>query len=745
MLKTLLSHDTQNGPLAGGDENTVVLIVSPGTSSIAFPDAHLLFNADFTRDSRDLILTGDDGNQIIVRDYFASDVQADLVSPDGAVLTFETVRLLAGPLAPGQYAQASAPVAGEAIGKIVTGEVAVERLDGTTDTLGVGDTVFRGDVLRTGAGGGAGVVFSDETVFSLSPNARIVLNELVYQEGSNDNSMAFSLVQGTFSFVAGKIAPSGAMNVETPVATIGIRGTTVFTQISANDGTTVFRILQDPGTGRVGSYVLLDRFGNVAAVVDDVNTQFLLRGGVDCRPGSSLVDGCTPLPQPVPEGGDDQQTIIDVYNAAVRAGFIKAELEGQDNSVPDRSGGNDGGDSTVVTATALADLGTSATVLADQGLSVVALAEDLSLAEVQIDMITEPLVVSSNSSVSAVSEAAALPADGGVNPPDFSPDDGVDSPPVVPPKALDGAVSEDSDGRVITEDELLAGASDPEGLTLSVLSVSVSPVQGSISDNGDGSWTFTPAPDFSGTAVLTVVITDGENSTSSVVSLEIASLPDSPVITSNGGGATAAVNVAENGTAVTTVTASDADPGTVFSYSIVGGADRSLFTINETTGVLSFVSAPNFEAPADAGGNNVYDVTVQVSDGSLTATQVIAVTVTNANDGTGAVIGDPTVSAVTEDVGVVGGNLVAAGTISISDPDAGENAFQTSVQGQQGNLGALVLASDGSYTYTVANAATQSLGLGDTHIDTFTITSVDGTTKQISFTINGANDGCSDW
>ena len=43
--------------------------------------------------------------------------------------------------------------------------------------------------------------------------------------------------------------------------------------------------------------------------------------------------------------------------------------------------------------------------------------------------------------------------------------------------------------------------------------------------------------------------------------------------------------------------------------------------------------APNFEAPTDAGGNNVYDVIVQVSDGTLTDTQAIAVTVTNANEG----------------------------------------------------------------------------------------------------------------
>ena len=80
------------------------------------------------------------------------------------------------------------------------------------------------------------------------------------------------------------------------------------------------------------------------------------------------------------------------------------------------------------------------------------------------------------------------------------------------------------------------------------------------------------------------------------------------MITSNGGGATAAVSVAENTTAVTTVTATDTDAGATLTYSIIGGADAAKFTINATTGVLAFVSAPNFEAPTDAGANNVYDV-----------------------------------------------------------------------------------------------------------------------------------------
>jgi len=115
--------------------------------------------------------------------------------------------------------------------------------------------------------------------------------------------------------------------------------------------------------------------------------------------------------------------------------------------------------------------------------------------------------------------------------------------------------------------------------------------------------------------------------------LQSGGVNNPPVITSDGGGDTAMRNVAENSTAVTTVTATDADPGTTFTYSITDGADQDKFTIDSSSGVLAFVSPPNYETPTDVGTNNVYDVTVQVSDGELTDTQTIAVTVTDINDG----------------------------------------------------------------------------------------------------------------
>jgi Ca2+-binding RTX toxin-like protein len=111
--------------------------------------------------------------------------------------------------------------------------------------------------------------------------------------------------------------------------------------------------------------------------------------------------------------------------------------------------------------------------------------------------------------------------------------------------------------------------------------------------------------------------------------IAIDDINESPTITSNGAGATASVSVSENTTAVTTVATNDPDAGATLTYSLVASADAGKFQIDGSTGALSFIAAPDFEAPTDAGGDNVYDVTIQVSDGSLTDTQAIAVTVTN--------------------------------------------------------------------------------------------------------------------
>jgi hypothetical protein len=106
----------------------------------------------------------------------------------------------------------------------------------------VGDFIYRSDLVQTGADGKIGLTFTDGTAFNISSNARMELNEFVYDPNSKSNSTLFSLTKGSFTFVAGNVAKTGSMKVDTPVGTMGIRGTTPHVEIS-DDGTVRFSTL----------------------------------------------------------------------------------------------------------------------------------------------------------------------------------------------------------------------------------------------------------------------------------------------------------------------------------------------------------------------------------------------------------------------------------------------------------------------------------------------------------------------
>lgn len=98
-----------------------------------------------------------------------------------------------------------------------------------------------------------------------------------------------------------------------------------------------------------------------------------------------------------------------------------------------------------------------------------------------------------------------------------------------------------------------------------------------------------------------------------------------PTITSPG-----AATVAENATGIVYQATATDPQGSAVTFAI-GGADAARFTITGA-GALSFVASPDFEAPADAGANNVYDLVLIASDGSLTSQIALTVTVTNQPD-----------------------------------------------------------------------------------------------------------------
>lgn len=322
--------------IENGDDNGAS--VSGGFDGIVVPDATTLFNGTFEHQGPDLLITFGDRPPMLISDYFSSNQLADLYSPEGAVLTGDVVAALAGPRAPAQYAQAGQPAAGEPIGSVETidGSASAQRANGATVQLAIGDPVYQGDVVQTGGGSALSITFIDDTVFSLSADARMVLDELVYQPGGSGNSMVMNLVQGTFVFVTGQVAPTGDMRIETPVATMGIRGTTPVVQIAAIDGATRFSLSPDPD-GTVGSYQLFDRLtGQFLGTVS--TTDQVLR---------ILSIGAPPIPEAKTQAESDAER-IETQRAfeAYRQSQQSNPNDQNPNDGGQNGGGNNNGDPT---------------------------------------------------------------------------------------------------------------------------------------------------------------------------------------------------------------------------------------------------------------------------------------------------------------------------------------------------------------------------------------------------------------
>ncbi len=210
----------------------------------------------------DLQITLPSGDTIVVVDYFAGDAPPpDLVTEGGAVVNGALVTQLAGPMVPDtQVAQTGTSDAlGEPAGSVDTLKGMVVAVRGGVEVeLGAGDPVYEGDVLVTAGDSAVGIIFVDNSTMSMGGSARIVIDEMVYDSSSESGSQLFDIVQGAFVFASGQIGKTNPEDVQvrTPVATIGIRGTKFGVNVDQelNDATvTLFEgaVVVENGAGQV--------------------------------------------------------------------------------------------------------------------------------------------------------------------------------------------------------------------------------------------------------------------------------------------------------------------------------------------------------------------------------------------------------------------------------------------------------------------------------------------------------------
>ncbi|MDA9920135.1 hypothetical protein N9D87_01555 [bacterium] len=218
---------------------------------------------------------------------------------------------------------------------------------------------------------------------------------------------------------------------------------------------------------------------------------------------------------------------------------------------------------------------------------------------------------------------------------------------------------------------------DGDSLTLSLAGTD----SGAFSlDQATGAISFSSAPDFENPAdsdsnneyLITVSVSDGTDSASESVVINVSNVNEAPSITAINSSSPESgfneVSVAEAQTSAFSVTATDPDSDDL-SFTL-SGADSDLFSVS-SSGVVTFDSAPDYEVPTDSDGDGVYVVTVTASDGSLSDSVATRVTVTDAQEIASGVLID----------GYLAGSTVFQDINNNGVADSGEPSTTTDVLG----------------------------------------------------------------
>ncbi|RBI71228.1 hypothetical protein DQW77_12560, partial [Roseovarius sp. TE539] len=543
-----------SGSIEGPREEAEILLRSVEGEAVTVPDPALLFSAEFSREGPDLVAENPGAPDIRVVGYFSLSQPADLTTPDGATLRGPVVERLAGPLAPAQYAQAGAPPQGDPIGQVETleGAARAQRSDGTRVDLQVGTKVYQNDVLITDSGGKVSITFVDGTIFTLASGSRMVLDELVYSPDSEGNSAAFSLVEGSFVFIAGQVAKTGDMDVTTPSATMGIRGTTVLVDIQSVQGvTTVAVSLNADPDGGLGEIVVTDLDGNEITTITTTDTKWVVPVG-DEQPYE--------IERTADELDDDADILAD---AAFAYATALARLEAGQNFVELDSGSNR-------TGTGDDNVETGADEVLDDD------RDDDGGTETDTG-VPEP-------------ESGTPDAGQGPDPTEL---DGND-----PPVPEDASFDSPEDARL---DGTLT-ASDPEGDPIS-FGLETGAENGVVSLLDTGQFTYTPDADFNGSDSFTYTVEDGNGgSDSATVTISVTPVNDPPVAN----GETEAIN--EDGQAAGTVADATSDvDGDTLTHTVTGAP---------ADGTVTMAADGSYTYTPDADFNGTDSFTYTVEDGN---------------------------------------------------------------------------------------------------------------------------------
>ena len=428
----------------------------------------------------------------------------------------------------------------------LSGNVTAIRANGTAVTLQVGHPIFRGDEIVTATDSAAGVVLADHSAFSMAENGRITLDELVYDPQNQEGSMELSLTEGVFIFLGGAIAKTGpqAMVIDTPVATIGIRDTQIGVDLA--DGENLIVVMMEEEGGYVGEAVIKNGYG--VEILNSAN-QASRTAGSNTAPGAIYsIDKAHILKHfgatlgHLPEVGDANPYGVEEF--AMEA-FAEEELtdeafaeELQEEDVLEEVAAED-----KIDTEELATFDTKAGEPENEALEDViqVLEEDYTGEMTDADISFYPFIPPTTLSDGAAANEIPM-----ASPPSHREDALATEPapqttlelepepePESEPEPINTAPVAFDDDATIHEDNVLSGqltATDwnQDELTFTLPEGST-PEHGAIVLNADGTYTYTPDENFSGSDSFTYQVSDGRGGIdTATVTLNVTPIVDTP-------------------------------------------------------------------------------------------------------------------------------------------------------------------------------------------------------------------------
>lgn len=230
---------------------------------LTLPDESYVRDADMSRDGVDLVLETDHGT-VVVEGYFSAEPTPNLFAPDGTALTPNLVESFTrggNEYADAGYSTNDASPVGAV--QEISGEATVTRLNGTVESVGIGTPIYPGDIVETNDEGAVNIMFIDETTFAISEDARLAIDEYVFDPATQSGTTNFSVLKGVFVFTSGLIGrddPDDVM-IDTPSGSIGIRGTIIAGDVDTGEITVI-----------EGAIVLHDLSGNSITLANQYET-----------------------------------------------------------------------------------------------------------------------------------------------------------------------------------------------------------------------------------------------------------------------------------------------------------------------------------------------------------------------------------------------------------------------------------------------------------------------------------------